>query len=290
LKWRVYDDSDDFLTQVRPKKAELPLIPEKSRSAQPKLAGDEPDPAREKLKQSLQWEYPFQAATREPAKTSVSALRRRLPAETEEEAQRAKFVVNQSSFARHNPVPGALSAVEIGTAHHQFLQFFDFTKPAEPHLFLVEAARLEEAGVLSAAARKALDIPALCAFWNSEIGQRIRAQAGNVHRELEFTARFSPKDLRAIELYPNATVMSEEFVVVQGVVDLAVILPEEIWVLDFKTDHMNATEFAEKTHNYQRQLRLYACALRHIYGRPVTRSWLHFLSSRQSVSLQLEKD
>jgi ATP-dependent exoDNAse (exonuclease V) beta subunit len=84
--------------------------------------------------------------------------------------------------------------------------------------------------------------------------------------------------------------MSEEFAVVQGVVDLAVILPEEIWVLDFKTDHMNATEFVEKTHNYQRQLRLYACALRHIYGRPVTRSWLHFLSSRQSVSLQLEKD
>jgi len=36
--------------------------------------------AMEKLKQRLQWEYPFQAATREPAKTSVSALRRRLPA------------------------------------------------------------------------------------------------------------------------------------------------------------------------------------------------------------------
>jgi ATP-dependent exoDNAse (exonuclease V) beta subunit len=58
--------------------------------------------------------------------------------------------------------------------------------------------------------------------------------------------------------------MSEEFAVVQGVVDLAVILPEEIWVVDFKTDHLNASELAEKTHNYQRQLRLYARALRHI--------------------------
>jgi ATP-dependent exoDNAse (exonuclease V) beta subunit len=65
-------------------------------------------------------------------------------------------------------------------------------------------------------------------------------------------------------------------------------LPEEIWVVDFKTDQVNANELAEKTHNYQRQLRLYARALRRIYGRPVTRSWLHFLTPGQSVTLQPE--
>ena len=131
----------------------------------------------------------------------MSALRRRVSAEGEEESQVAKFAVSQSSFAGHNPAAGSLTAIEIGTAHHRFLQFFDFTKPAEPYVFLGEATRLEEARVLSAAERKALDIPALCAFWKSEIGQRIRAQPGNVHRELEFTARFSPDDLRAIELF-----------------------------------------------------------------------------------------
>ena len=237
----------------------------------------------------MQWEYPFQAATREPAKTSVSALRRRLRDGAEEEGHVPKFAVSQSSFARHNPVPGELSAVEIGTAHHRFLQFFDFTKPVEPRILLVEATRLEEAGVLSAAEREALDIPALFAFWQSEIGQHIRVQAGNVHRELEFTARFSPEDLQAIELYPKAAAIGEEFVVVQGVVDLAVILPEEIWLVDFKTDHGNASELAEKTLTYQRQLGMYARALRQIYGRPVTRSWLHFLTSGQSVSLQLDE-
>jgi ATP-dependent helicase/nuclease subunit A len=209
-------------------------------------------------------------------------------AEPEEEAQVAKFAVSESSFARHTPAPGALTPVEIGTAHHRFLQFFDFSKSAEPRMFLAEATRLEEARVLSAAERKALDIPALYAFWKSEVGQRIRAQAGNVHRELEFAARFSPEDLRAMGLYPNADAFDEEFVVVQGVVDLAVILPEEIWVVDFKTDRVNANELAEKTHNYQCQLRLYARALRQIYGRPVTRGWLHFLTPGQSVILKLD--
>ncbi|MEO8427923.1 MAG: hypothetical protein ABI651_12510, partial [Verrucomicrobiota bacterium] len=63
----------------------------------------------------------------------------------------------------------------------------------------------------------------------------------------------------------------------------------EIWVADFKTDHVNASELAEKTRDYRRQLRLYARALRHIYGRPVTRSWLYFLASGQSVSLHLDE-
>ena len=210
-------------------------------------------------------------------------------AEAEEEAQAVNFAVSQSSFVRDNPVPGALTAVEIGTAHHRFLQFFDLTKPVESPTFLVEATRLEEAGVLSGAERKALNIPALCAFWKSEIGQSIRAQAGNVHRELEFTARFSPQDLCALELYPKAAATREEFVVVQGVVDLAVILSEEIWVVDFKTDQGSESELAEKIHHHKRQLRLYAMALRNIYARPVTRVWLHFLTSGSSISLQLNE-
>ncbi|MEO8428841.1 MAG: helicase-exonuclease AddAB subunit AddA, partial [Verrucomicrobiota bacterium] len=226
LKWKVYDDSQDSLARASRTESEFQPVAEKSVSDQVTLAANKVDPqAIENLRETLQWEYPFQAATREPAKTSVSALRRRVPAEAEEEAQVAKFAVSQSSFARHDPVAGALTAVEIGTAHHRFLQFFDFTKPAERHVFLAEATRLEKARVLSAAEREALDVPALCAFWKSEVGQRIRGQAANVHRELEFTARFSPEDLRAIELYPNAGAMGEEFVVVQGVVDLAVILP-----------------------------------------------------------------
>jgi ATP-dependent helicase/nuclease subunit A len=72
--------------------------------------------------------------------------------------------------------------------------------------------------------------------------------------------------------------VGDDFVVVQGVVDLAVFLPEEIWLVDYKTDHFAEAELPTKLREHGLQLRLYASALERIYRKPVTRRWLHFLA------------
>jgi ATP-dependent helicase/nuclease subunit A len=77
----------------------------------------------------------------------------------------------------------------------------------------------------------------------------------------------------------------EEFVIVQGVMDVAVVKPEEIWVLDFKTDHFAEEELAARVRLYRPQLSLYARAIARIYGRPVTRRWLHFFALGRTVEL-----
>jgi ATP-dependent exoDNAse (exonuclease V) beta subunit len=115
------------------------------------------------------------------------------------------------------------------------------------------------------------------AFWGSDIGKKIREQAGLVRRELPFTARFTPRELDNI-LRTKSGDLEGEFVVVQGVVDLAVLLPKEIWVVDFKTDGVRPGDLTEKTKFYTPQLKLYAQALEKIYSRPVTKCWLHFLA------------
>jgi ATP-dependent exoDNAse (exonuclease V) beta subunit len=73
--------------------------------------------------------------------------------------------------------------------------------------------------------------------------------------------------------------------VVQGVVDLAVLLPDEIWLVDFKTDEFRADELAEKTKTYTPQLRLYAAALEKIFARKVTLRALHFLAARHTEKI-----
>ena len=56
------------------------------------------------------------------------------------------------------------------------------------------------------------------------------------------------------------------------------LLPEEIWLVDFKTDQMTKADVPEKVKLYQIQLRCTAPrALSRIYRRPVTRMFLHFL-------------
>jgi ATP-dependent helicase/nuclease subunit A len=79
--------------------------------------------------------------------------------------------------------------------------------------------------------------------------------------------------------------LENEFVIVQGVADLAVILPKEIWLLDFKTDRVTVNELEAKKKTYEPQLNLYAQALERIYGRPVTERRLHFLSCGITVPL-----
>ena len=75
----------------------------------------------------------------------------------------------------------------------------------------------------------------------------------------------------------------DEFVVVQGVADLVVIQPEEIWLLDYKTDQVRPEMLDDRIKAYTPQLAVYALALSRIYQRPVTRRWLHFLRLNRTV-------
>src|SRR5205085_4114354 len=123
-----------------------------------------------------------------------------------------------------------------------------------------------------------LDFKSLLAFWKSEVGQRILAEVANVHREIPFTARFSPEDFASLNLCPNAADLNGEYFVVRGKADLAVLLPREIWLLDFKTDQLTEMESEEKVRLYAPQLKLYALGLSRIYRRPVTYRCLHLLA------------
>ena len=103
-------------------------------------------------------------------------------------------------------------------------------------------------------------------------------ECGSDERGLGFRARF-----KSVVLLKDVAAAGDEFLVVQGFVDLAVILPEEIWLVDFKTDEASGSELIEKVKFYEPQLKLYALALGRIYRRPVTESWLHLLALKKTI-------
>ena len=274
LRWKIYDPRDPIFTSP----AIRPTAPGADESDQP--------PARTELsalRTRLEWRYPNAAATCEPAKTSVSALRRRLRDETDDEAKPA---FRASSFglqigSRARAARDRLSAAEVGTAHHTFLQMVSLDHVGSVRELEAQAQGLRDGAVLSGEEIAALDFEAVAAFWQSNQGQQILARQSHVHREVPFTARFSPEDLAQLNLLGHsAAELRGEFFVVQGFVDLAVILPEELWLVDFKTDDARGPELEAKREDYERQLKLYGLALRRIYRRPVTTLWLHFLASR----------
>ncbi|MFO1487059.1 MAG: UvrD-helicase domain-containing protein [Verrucomicrobiota bacterium] len=230
------------------------------------------------LRGRLTWQYPFIAASERTAKVSVSALRREAMA-ADEEAAPMTFPPKRPGRRRSEA-----SAADIGTAHHKFLQLTALNRTGDRRALEAEAERLVAAGELTPEEIAVLDFAALAKFWQSELGRQLAAQPERVRRELPFTARFSLAELSEITGKAVEPGLVGEFVVVQGVADVAVLLDQELWLVDFKTDDITADELTERVRTYRPQLHLYASALSRIYGRPV-RGWLYFLALGETVAV-----
>ncbi|MEO7300639.1 MAG: helicase-exonuclease AddAB subunit AddA [Verrucomicrobiota bacterium] len=271
LRWTIYEENDSGIS-AQNSDSPSPTTHQTAPTSSEVLA---------QLKSKLESAYPFLPATREPAKTSVSALRRRAN-DLEEEA--APFF-NFRAPDEFKISAGKLSAGEIGSAHHIFLELVALDKLGTEADLKKEAARIRDAGRLSPAEISALDFDAIASFWKSEVGRKILEKAQWIYREHPFTSRFDGEKLRGTWSAESSTALVGEFVVLQGVIDIAVILPNEIWLLDFKTDRVKAGELTARIKHYEPQVTLYAEALQKIYGRPVTNRWLHFFNADETVSI-----
>jgi ATP-dependent helicase/nuclease subunit A len=274
LRWRVVHDEEltnESKAESENRKAEMEL---------PELD----DVTKDKLQKKLSWQYEFGAAATHAAKSSVTTLRR----QAEELDDEAEQVFIRPTFVAKKPqlesVKRKLNAAETGLAYHKFLQHFVLEKIGE---LVAEAERLARENYLSADERDVLDLKMIAAFWDSDTGRKIRKHVAEIKREFAFTAKFSPAELDEIFGKEPLPELTGEFVVVQGVADLIVLLPQEIWIVDFKTDEVDVKDSPEKTKFYASQLKLYARALAKIYSRPVTNCWLHFLSARKTVSVEI---
>lgn len=245
-------------------------------------SNDEPSAERlEAIRERLTFEYPFLASTRENAKTSVSRIRDAASAETEEAAV---WPLLSTSLPREGGFRAAseLPAREAGLAHHRFLELLSLDAVGSVEALEREADRIHQSGGLTPAERACLNLPALAAFWRSDLGEKVWRERASAHRELPFSCRFTPGELTALGA-ASPVPFDQEFFIVQGVIDLAVILPAEVWLIDFKTDLVEPGELPERVAVYKLQMALYSAALEKIYGRPVTQQWLHFLYLGQSV-------
>jgi len=277
LSWKLYDEND-------PRLALPEENPERSTDSPVELGVNEANLLN--VKDRMIWKYPFQSATELRAKTSVTELRRGQP---EEESEVARFV-RRNVFTLSPRIRKKLSAAEIGVAHHRFLQRVSLGSIQDDAELHDQAKHMRDAGWISAEECDALDFKSLLKFWKTDLGKSIVANAPVVERELQFTAGLNAGDLNALKLEPAAQLPKDEVVVVQGVVDLAVIREHEIWIVDFKTDAVTELELPLKIKTYEPQLKLYALALARIYRRPVTQCALYFLATGSVISILCDSE
>ena len=255
------------LEDAEKKKQILKLIQEKEEKT-------EPDEYRE-LQKTMQYCYPYQQATVQPLKTSVSELKRRmLQAEQEEESEVPIWLKRKMQRAAKGKETG-ISAAELGTLYHKLLELLPVGSVRTEAELLDYYNTLEKEGRMSAEELSYMEKDRIMRFLQSELAERMRrAEAnGRLKREQPFVLGVETKD------------GSGDYELVQGIIDL--YFEEEdgsVVLVDYKTDRVeSATELSER---YRIQLQYYAQAIRQITGKAVKEIFIYSLHLSETILLE----
>ncbi|MGN0708036.1 MAG: UvrD-helicase domain-containing protein [Faecalibacterium sp.] len=226
--------------------------PEQTQPPEPERPEPQPDPALvETLRKGFIWQYPAADLAAVPAKVSVTSLVHAA----------AGPVLERPAFLSKD----GLTAAEMGTALHAFLEHADFAALAKARAqgsaaldeaICAERDRQVEVRLTAPEIAEKLDTGRIRRFVKSEAFDRICA-ADKVLREQAFITVLPAAEVLAAqggaaEDAPDAPVL------VQGIADLLLVYPDHLELLDYKTDRGRAP--ADLVRIYRAQLDLYAQA------------------------------
>ena len=241
----------------------------------------------EGIRKNLLWQYPFDNLTQVSAKVSVSELTHandEFAAVDVSQAFHKKPAVATAITKRGQTplIAPAANALSIGTAVHAVIEHIDLTQPVTTAALSATVKMLTEKALIDAAAAKAIDLSAIAAFFDSDLGQLAQQNANAVYREWPFTYALSPDTLTKRGQEP---LNSDEIVIVQGIVDMIIPTPEGLVIVDFKTDRVTGDEIQQRADRYATQLHTYARAAGDILNKPVKATWLYFLTPQTAIEV-----
>ena len=153
------------------------------------------------------------------------------------------------------------------------MQYIDYSACTGPQAVSAEIDRLVGQRFISPEQGKMVPPDRIAALFATELGKRL--QQGNVLREFKFSILEDGTD------YDPA--LAGEKVLLQGVVDCALLEDDSITVIDFKTDFVTEETLQAKVLGYQPQVEAYAGALQRIYQKPVKQRYLYFFHLNRFV-------
>ena len=230
--------------------------------------------ALERIRQGLAFRYSYEAATQAPSKqTATQRKGRQKDQEVAENTQEPKIVQRQWR------TPGFSQAVsrgkEYGNAIHAAMQYIDYAACGSEADVKREIERLVEGRFISPEQGAMIPAGKIAAFFASAFGKKL--QTGQVVREFKFSIL---EDGSSYD--PDLT---GEQVLLQGVVDCALLEDDGITVLDFKTDFVTEDTIAAITERYRPQVEAYANAMARIYEKPVKKAMLYFFHMSKFIEV-----
>ena len=278
------DASELFALGGRPRECAEPLYPWAIRvvEAPEEDAGgsvaDEkqvlPEGIAERLAQAMAFRYGHVAATAAPSKQTATQLKGR--GKDQEAAENAPKPRHRRALRKPSFAGSGAEGKAKGSATHLALQYMRYSEAADEKAVRDEIARLVQEGFLTSEQGELVDYGQLVRFFATNLGQRLRTSP-NVLREFKFSiledgTAFDPE-------------LVGEKVLLQGVVDCALMDQDGITVMDFKTDRVTEDTVFGVAERYRPQVEAYANALSRIFEKNVKQKYLYFFSLDRLVEL-----
>ena len=219
-----------------------------------------------KLKEALSFRYPHPEATAAPSKQTATALKGRAKdQEAAEHAVEPRPVSRTWRKASLGEISGRGKA--FGTAFHSVLQYLRFENCADVQGVRDEVTRLVCAGLITPEQGGMVDPEKIARFFATDLGRKLRTSQ-NVLREFKFSI------LDDASRYGHG--LEGEQMLLQGVVDCALLEDDGITIVDFKTDYVTRETLPALTQRYRPQVEAYANALSRIFETKVKAAYLYF--------------
>ena len=227
------------------------------------------------LKEALAFRYPHEAATQAPSKQTATGRKGRVKdAEAAEDTQAPKDPVR--AWRRPAFLDGQTGGKARGSAVHAAMQYLRYGCCGSVQEVAGEVERLVEQGFLTREQGDLVDCGAIARFFDTPIGRKLRRGAPCV-REFKFSI------LDDGSHYGDG--LEGERVLLQGVVDCALMEEDGITVVDFKTDAVTEQTLAKAAAGYAVQVRTYGEALSRIYEMPIKAQYLYFFALDRFVEV-----
>ena len=253
--------------------SEAPAVQEGDGNAIPVMSGL-PSDALLKLAAGLRYQYPHTTATLMPSKLTATSLKGREKDQEAAENTPSKTVSFQS-WRRPGFAKKEVDGKEHGTAVHTVLRYIRFDHCEKEDDIRQEIDRLVDKHLLKQAEADSVDPHKILIFFQTDIGKKIRT--GKVLREFKFSILEDASQYHAG--------LEDEMVLLQGVVDCALLEPDGLTIVDFKTDRISTEGLGAAADRYRDQVHAYARAVSRIFDMKVKSACLYFFHLGQFVNV-----
>ena len=231
----------------------------------------------ERLRQALDFRYDHTPATMIASKQTATGRKGR-----QKDAEVSEYTQEPKPLKRTWREPSFLSSdaggKDVGTAIHAALQYIHYENCSSLEEIQAEIDRLVRFEFLSQRQGELVDCGMLNAFFQTELGQQL-VKGAKCLREFKFSI------LDDGVHYGEG--LEDEQMLLQGVVDCAILEDDGITIIDFKTDRVTENTLPDVAARYAPQVLIYGEALSRIYERPIKGEYLYFFRLNRLIPVEI---